>query len=69
MPKCPLASHSEKPISKQGKYKVKLEYLFFYFSEKINKTWLKQTIHTMKYYFLKKKKKIPHLSAAICIAF
>ena len=25
MPKCPLASHSEKPISKQGKYKVKFK--------------------------------------------
>ena len=33
MPKCPLASHPEMPISKQGKYKVqvKLEYLIFYF--------------------------------------
>ena len=25
MPKCPLAPHSEKPISKQGKYKVKFK--------------------------------------------
>ena len=25
MPKCPLAPHAEKPLSKQGKYKVKFK--------------------------------------------